>query len=83
MSRKRQNKYGRPRFPWGDSGVRVGDLGTVKQVRNLLRVNKVSLPEVIGPATTLRGRELYWRLRAVFPECCHTLELMGAEKGLI
>ena len=57
--------------------------GSEKQVRNLLRRWNVSLPEVIGPASTFRGHEVYLRLFRDFPGCFKTLEAMAREKGLI
>jgi hypothetical protein len=59
------------------------DRGTEKQVRNLLRRSNVSIPEVIGPASTPRGHEVYLRLHRDFPGCFKILEAMGRERGLI
>ena len=72
------------RFPWGPTpAAHVCDGGTEKQVRNLLRRSNVTLPEVVGPASTLRGHEVYLRLQRDFPRCLKTLEAMGRENGLI
>ena len=68
---------------WINTPVYFSDGGTEKQVRNLLRRSNVTLPEVIGPASTARGHEVYLRLHGDFPRCFKTLEAMGREKGLV
>jgi DNA-binding LytR/AlgR family response regulator len=41
------------------------------------------LPEVVGPASTLRGHEVYLHMHQYHPRCLQKLEAMGREKGLI
>ncbi len=45
--------------------------------------SSVGLSEVVGSTSTLRGRELLWRMHRCFPRCLETLEAMGRQKGLI
>jgi hypothetical protein len=72
------------RLPWSETpAAHFCDGGTERQARNLLRRSNVTLPEVVGPASTLRGHEMYLRMHREFPRCLNTLEAMGREKGLI
>jgi hypothetical protein len=72
------------RFPWGITpAAHVCDGGTEKQVRNLLRRLNVALSEVVGPASTLRGYEVYLHMHQYHPRCLKTLEAMGRQNGLI
>jgi hypothetical protein len=71
------------RFTWNSTTDHFCDGGTEKQVRNLLRRLNVTLPEVVGPASTLRGHEVYLHMHQYHPRCLQKLEAMGREKGLI
>lgn len=73
-----------PRSKWNKTPLdHFCDTGTEKQVRSLLSRSKVSLPEVIGPASTFRGADVYLTLYRDFPRCFRRLEAMAREKGLI
>lgn len=73
-----------PSFRWGRTpAAHFCDGGTEKQVNNFLRHHNVHLCEVVGPASTFRGMELYWKLYYTFPRCLATLELMASKKGLL